>query len=107
MHLLNTDIGAWPNFFGLARWATLLREDCTVLVRTYEVGVYYQKLERIRSVVKHNPKWSDYVEQNIHAKRHMFANNLLKHYPCNLERQGNVPVDQNHASILQRFRSAL
>jgi hypothetical protein len=31
-HLLSRDIRAWPKFFGLPIWATLLRDDCPDLV---------------------------------------------------------------------------
>jgi hypothetical protein len=60
----------------------------------------------IRAEVQHNPNWVEYVEKNIHAKRHMFANHLLKHYVGNLERQGNAPAEANHSSILQRLGNA-
>jgi hypothetical protein len=54
-HLLSGDIGAWPQFFGLPVWATLLREDCTCLVKTHDEALYKEKLQSIREKVKHNP----------------------------------------------------
>jgi hypothetical protein len=42
------DIGSWPNFFGLHAWTTLLRRDCTGLVKTFDESEYNDYLRRIR-----------------------------------------------------------
>jgi hypothetical protein len=39
-HLLSGDIGAWPKFFGLQAWSTLIRSDCTDLVKTFDESLY-------------------------------------------------------------------
>jgi hypothetical protein len=58
------------------------------------------------SVVHNHPEWKSYVEHHIHAKRHLFANHLIQHYPFNLGRQGNQPAESNHSSVLARLGAA-
>jgi hypothetical protein len=60
-------------------------------------------LDRIRAAVKHNRKLSAYLEEKMHAKRHMFPNHLLQHYHLNLGRQENAPAEPNHSSIERRL----
>jgi hypothetical protein len=55
------------------------------------------------SLDAHIPNIRDYVEKNMHEKRHLFANYLLQYYPANLQRQGNSPAEANHSSVLQRL----
>jgi len=100
-HLLSEDIGAWPKQFGLQLFATL-KEDLTLMVKSTNSSVYNQALSRLRTKLQHNPDGLGYLEDNIHSKRHLFANHIIKTYPCNLERQGNVPAEGNHSSIIQR-----
>jgi hypothetical protein len=78
-HLLSQDIGAWPQKFGGVMWAQL-KADCTDLVKTYNNQHYNICLDRIRLEVRYSPSFSEYVEKNIHQKRHLFANHLLQHY---------------------------
>jgi hypothetical protein len=50
--------------------------------------------------------WAAYVEKNIHAKRHLFSNHIIQHYPGNLGRQGTAAAEANHSSVLQRLGAA-
>jgi hypothetical protein len=75
-HLLDQDIGAWPKHFGTMS-ANQLKEDVHDLVKTYDEAIYNDKLQSVRTNVKHNPKLSAYVEEKIHSKRHLFANHLI------------------------------
>jgi hypothetical protein len=52
-HLLSGAIGAWPKKFGLVAWKTLLKDDCTGLVKTFEEETYYAHLNSIRAKVQH------------------------------------------------------
>jgi hypothetical protein len=100
-HLLSEDIGAWPKEFGLQTWA-LLKEDLTTMVKSPDLTNYSQALDRVRSAVSGSAKFSSYVEDHIHNKRHLFANHLLKTYVGNLHLQGNAPAEANHSSIVSR-----
>jgi hypothetical protein len=103
-HLLSEKLGAWPKEFGLAFWP-VIREPLSLMVKSYEEEKYIQGLNAVRQAVSHNDKWLQYVENNIHAKRHMFANHLVKTYSGNLHRSGNAPAESNHASIISRLGS--
>jgi hypothetical protein len=100
-HLLSDDIGAWPKRFGRT-WAQV-KEDCIKMVKTYDEQTYNACLDRIRATVRHNPRLVAYLDEKIHAKRHMFANHQVQHYPLNLARQGNAPAEANHSSIVRRL----
>jgi hypothetical protein len=101
-HLLSEDIGAWPKEFGLQLWATL-KADLTMMVKTHDATIYTQALMRAQAAVASSAKFSLYIENNIHAKRHLFANYIIKTYPCNMNLQGNAPAEGNHSSIVQRL----
>lgn len=103
-HLISEDIGAWPKEFGLHTWAHL-KQDLTTMVKSHKASDYSVALERVRSLVADNPKFSSYVEDNIHNKRHLFANHVIKNYVGNLHLQGNVPAECNHSSIISRIGS--
>ena len=72
-HLISDDMGAWPKEFGLTLWATL-KADLTLMVKS----THDAALDRVRTKLQSNPKWSSYLEDNIHAKRHLFANHIIK-----------------------------
>ena len=103
-HLLSEEIGAWPKEFGLHQWSNY-RDDLTAMVKAHDETVYNASLERVRAKVAGNDTLSKYLEDNIHAKRHLFANHIVRHYHSNLELQGNTPAESNHSSIIQRLGS--
>ena len=101
-HLVDESIGSWLKFFGLESWSRL-REDLVLMAKTWHEEFYLGALERVRSAVQHNHRWSSYVEEKIHGKRHMFANYITKTYEGMLDRSGNAPAESNHSSMLGRM----
>jgi hypothetical protein len=101
-HLISEDIGAWPKEFGLQLFAQL-KADLTTMVKTWDSDIYSQALERVRNKVRSSAKFASYLEDSIHAKRHLFANHIIKSYPGTLNLQGNAPAESNHSSIIQRL----
>ena len=101
-HLLSEDIGAWPKEFGLPLFAKL-KPELTAMVKSPDAQVYEQSLAQVRGQLLQNVKLSSYLETNIHAKRHLFANHIIKTYPGNLSLQGNAPAESNHSSIMSRI----
>ena len=103
-HLLSEEIGAWPKEFTLAWWGRV-KDDLGIMVKSYDVVEYNAALGRLRAVVARDRRLSQYLETSIHAKRHLFANHLIQNYHTNLKRQGNVPAEANHSSIVGRIGS--
>ena len=103
-HLLSEDIGAWPKEFGLQLFA-LLKADLTTMVKSETQEAYEQSLARVRQKVSSNVVLSEYVESNIHCKRHLFANHIIRTYHGNLNLHGNAPAESNHSSIVTRIGS--
>ena len=101
-HLLSEDIGAWPKQFGLQLFARL-KEDLTTMANTPHEHYYEAALERVRAKLQPHPHFLAYVEENIHGKRHLFANHIVKLYPGNQKLKGNAPAEANHSSIIQRL----
>lgn len=103
---MDEKIGSFAKEFGLSYYPTV-KNDLTTMVKSHSEAVYNAALCRLRATVQNNNKITDYVECNIHAKRHLFANHLINKYPANLHRQGNVPAECNHASMLRRLEDLM
>ncbi|KAG7371185.1 hypothetical protein IV203_019755 [Nitzschia inconspicua] len=105
-HLLSEDIGAWPKAFGLDLFSQL-REDLTTMVKSSDQAQYHKALESVRSKLCHHlyHEYSNYLETNIHSKRHLFANHIIKTFPGLLDVQDNAPVQADHSSIVTRISS--
>ncbi|KAG7343955.1 hypothetical protein IV203_021963 [Nitzschia inconspicua] len=105
-YLLCEDIGAWPKAFGLDLFSHL-REDLTTMVKSSDQAQYHKALESVRSKLRHHlyHEYANYLETNIHSKRHLFANHIIKTYPGLLDVQGNAPVKADHSSIVTSISS--
>ncbi|KAG7366374.1 hypothetical protein IV203_029044 [Nitzschia inconspicua] len=90
-HLSSEDMGSWPKAFGLTLFS-VLREELHAMVKSIDEGQYNQALEAVRSKLRHPQyhKHAEYFETNIHNKRHLFANHIIKTYPGHLNVQGNA-----------------
>jgi hypothetical protein len=105
-HLLSEDIGAWPKEFGLQLFSKL-KEDLTTMVKSPYLHCYEEALYRVRAKLTNHPTFADYLENNIHSKRHLFAYHLVKTYPGNQKLHGNAGAEANHSSIIQRIRRVI
>jgi hypothetical protein len=103
-HLISDEIGAWPKEFGPSLWSQL-KTDLYAMVYNYSEEEYNSALSRVKEKVRQNPQLSKYVEENIHSKRHLFANHIVKTYPCTMNYHGSAPAEANHWSIIARLGS--
>ncbi len=101
-HLLSEDIGAWPKEFGLHLFSRL-KEDLTTMVTSPYLDCYEEALSKVRSKLRGQPRFLEYLENNIHSKRHLFANHIVKTYLANQKLKGNAGAEANHSSIIQRI----
>jgi hypothetical protein len=99
---LNEDIGAWLKEFGLNLFAHL-KADLTVMVKSPFEYCYTAALDRVHGQLQQHPRFLSYLENHIHAKRHLFAHYIVKTYPGHLNCSGNAPAECNHASIVTRL----
>jgi len=94
-HLLNE---VWPNKdnFGAAAYATI-KKYLRVMLRSKTIEEWNRAYNKARLLLIHLPLQLELLDK-IHNNPRYYSGYYIRTLPCNLQRKGDVPAEQNHSS---------